>query len=58
MEKSKRCLFQEFKVTILSKVEYTPDFNRRVKHNVTQFQKVDPAKEAKSNLAKIQKLVE
>ena len=43
-EAAKRCLFQEFKVTMSSKIEIAADFKRRVKHNVVSYAPINSSK--------------
>lgn len=55
-EIGKKCLFQEFKITMNTKIEYAQD-TKRIKHNVTSFTLVNPSKEAQSNLEKIKTMM-
>ena len=52
-ELCKRCLFQEFKLTMKTTWERTQDGIKRLKHQITKFLGVDNAKEARANLEAI-----
>jgi hypothetical protein len=47
---TKKCVFQEYKMKMITKYDITPDGTRRIKHNIAKLLPLDYATEAKNNL--------